>query len=68
MKCKFNNCNKSATVIGNCKYCKQNYCNNHRIVEQHCCTELKTCRDEALKKHVEFLYKSKCVGSKIQPI
>lgn len=38
--CDLNNCKCKTSIIGLCRYCHLNFCNNHRLQELHNCTEL----------------------------
>lgn len=50
--CDFNNCKlKPVKLIGLCKFCKNNYCHNHRLSETHLCVKL----NENILKEKEIL-------------
>lgn len=38
-KCNYFNCKFKFTIIGYCNHCNKNYCNIHRLMEQHHCAE-----------------------------
>lgn len=67
-KCNFKTCKKASVLIGDCKYCQGNFCNMHRIVEQHLCKNIQQCKVKALEKHTEKIMSGKCVGIKIQKV
>lgn len=69
MKCEFENCKKPTLLtVGYCKYCKGNFCNIHRIVEQHLCKNISTCRFETMEKYRKKILDGKCIGAKVQKI
>lgn len=68
MKCNFISCKKSIAIIGSCKFCNDKFCNEHRLVENHYCTSMNRCRDEAFEKNALTVLRGKCVANKIQNI
>ena len=69
MKCKVKECGKrAAEIVGTCKFCRGEYCLNHRIVETHSCSGMETCRQQALSKNTNVLLKNKCTSTKINII
>ena len=67
-RCKFSDCNlKTLKLIGECKYCKNSFCSNHRLPETHSCLKL---QDIILKERNELSNRlennrikfSKCIG------
>lgn len=69
MKCNLDECNKkTATIVGHCKFCNNFYCLNHRLVESHLCSNMQSCRIQALNKNTNSLLKNKCVSTKINSI
>jgi predicted nucleic acid binding AN1-type Zn finger protein len=58
-------CKFKSSLIGNCRHCKGDYCNKHRLQEDHLCPEL---YENSLKErsYLEIrLLKEKQIGSKI---
>lgn len=52
MKCNYENCKrKIALIIGDCKYCRTQFCAEHRLPEDHLCTGLSTCKKEHFDKN-----------------
>merc|ERR1712167_3951 len=51
-------------LIGDCKYCKKSYCQEHRLPESHACPELKSCRERAFDLNAGKVGAMKCVAVK----
>jgi predicted nucleic acid binding AN1-type Zn finger protein len=56
---------KNAYIIGNCKFCNNCFCLNHRLPESHNCEKLQECCEIAREKNKIKLMNEKCVASKI---
>ena len=56
---------RSAKLIGDCKYCGLKYCSAHRLPEVHACPEIQKCRDVHHARNKETLLRSKCVSDKV---
>ena len=49
-------CNKKqALIIGFCKFCKKNFCTEHRLPESHHCEFLNDCKSCSFVKNKEKL-------------
>ncbi len=68
MKCQYRTCKRKRSIIGHCKYCKNIFCNNHRLPEDHICINLENYRNECKKNNENILMKQKCVVEKISLI
>ncbi len=51
--------------IGDCIYCKCNYCNTHRLPESHKCPRLENCKKESFDANFKHVISQKCVISQI---
>ena len=52
MKCHMQECFKKNTlVIGDCKFCNNSFCCNHRLPEVHDCTNLDDVKIDSLNKY-----------------
>ena len=51
--------------IGDCVYCKCNYCNMHRLPESHKCPRLESCKKESFDANFKQVISQKCVISQI---
>ena len=40
-------CQRVVAVVGDCKWCQQKFCMQHRLPEGHGCTGLESCRVES---------------------
>ncbi len=68
MKCHITDCKKKTVVIGNCNYCKKQYCMIHRMVESHKCNNIQDCYTKAHATFSKQLVENKCVAVKINKI
>ena len=64
-------CNKEectgrvAMLIGDCKYCKSQFCGKHRLPEDHQCAGMKDCRQAHFDKNANKLMSEKCLAAKV---
>lgn len=56
---------RPAKIIGDCKYCKHNFCSKHRLPESHQCDNLTSCRQASYEKNSSKLMGEKCVADKV---
>ena len=56
---------KSATIVGNCRYCQLNYCSAHRLPESHLCPNMEDCKRQSFEKNSHTVLSGKCVALKI---
>ncbi|GMM53435.1 Tmc1 protein [Maudiozyma humilis] len=52
--------------IGDCQFCHGHFCSKHRIMENHACKGLKTCKEEMHKRNAEKLEKEQTILPKIR--
>lgn len=65
-KCVFDQCNKRAVLItGFCNYCNNNYCNKHRLPEDHICPEMNKCQKDHFDRNMEKLINQKSNNKKV---
>ena len=65
MKCQNQDCKKNVDIIvGDCNYCKKNFCQKHRLPEDHSCQNLEDCRKSAFTKNSNKLTQERCVSNK----
>ena len=57
--------NKSANIVGDCKYCSCKYCLKHRLPESHNCINMNKCHMKAFTINSNKVMSEKCVASKI---
>lgn len=63
--CNFKDCKCKTSLIGLCRYCHLNFCNNHRLQELHNCTQLDTSKLDARDNLSKQLNESKMLSKKI---
>lgn len=65
-KCDFKDCqNRAAKIIGDCKACKQKWCLNHRLPEDHNCAQLDAIRQKSFEQNMNKLMTEKTHNKKI---
>ena len=65
-RCFHENCNKRiAKIIGDCKYCNNKFCSEHRLPELHFCKNMIDVKNNSRKNLELKLSNEKCVGDKI---
>ncbi|KAI8919134.1 ubiquitin-related domain-containing protein [Powellomyces hirtus] len=65
-RCKLTGCtDKVVKIVGQCRYCTQNFCAKHRLPEAHRCQEMETCRQAAQDRLAGKLLSEKCVAAKV---
>ena len=56
---------KTATIVGDCKYCNCSFCLNHRLPEGHKCIHLNVCKENSFNRNKTKVLSEKCVASKV---
>jgi len=65
-KCAFVDClRRPVIIVGNCKFCSQNFCMQHRLPETHICPNMTDCRQQSFDRNKAKLIKEKCVAAKV---
>lgn len=65
-KCCFGECPKrAAMLIGDCRFCENKFCSQHRLPEDHICSGMGDCRQASFDKNRDKLLNEKCVSSKV---
>jgi len=62
-KCNAFNCLQKPSPIGHCNRCSLDFCNTHRYIETHNCTNYN--KDLEFKAHQAKIMSNKCVREKI---
>ncbi|EDO15654.1 hypothetical protein Kpol_473p13 [Vanderwaltozyma polyspora DSM 70294] len=66
-QCYYGNCTSShLKLIGFCDYCSGNYCSKHRLLENHQCKGLSTCKEQLRKRNADKLESEQTIIPKIQ--
>lgn len=63
--CNFKDCKCKTSLIGLCRYCHLNFCNNHRLQELHKCTDLNSTKLNGRDNLSKQLHESKVNSKKI---
>lgn len=65
--CYFDKCNCAASkFIGDCNFCKGHYCSKHRLMENHACEGLRSCKEAMHKRNADKLAKEQTRVPKIE--
>ncbi|CAB4256281.1 similar to Saccharomyces cerevisiae YOR052C Nuclear protein of unknown function [Maudiozyma barnettii] len=65
--CYMDNCSNAALkFIGDCNFCHGHYCSKHRIMENHKCTGLDSCKEQMHKRNADKLDREQTIIPKIQ--
>ena len=66
-QCYFSDCKHTfVRYIGDCNFCRGHFCSKHRILENHLCEGLQSCKDEMHKRNADKLAKEQTEAPKIQ--
>lgn len=55
-------------LMGDCKWCRHSYCQEHRLPEAHQCESLVQCNRAAREANDERLREGRCVASKLATV
>ncbi|CDO94967.1 unnamed protein product [Kluyveromyces dobzhanskii CBS 2104] len=65
-KCCFDKCSSTAVkFIGDCNFCDGHFCSKHRLLENHLCQGLKSCKDQMHQRNADKLHKEQPIVPKI---
>lgn len=65
-RCALDNCNNVANkLVGHCQFCDYSFCSSHRLLENHKCAELQTCKQQLHKRNADKLNREQTIVSKI---
>ncbi|AGO11974.1 AaceriAGR296Wp [[Ashbya] aceris (nom. inval.)] len=66
-RCQFGKCVSSALkFIGECQFCDGQFCSRHRLMENHTCRGLRTCKEHMRRRNADKLAQEQTVVAKIQ--
>lgn len=66
-QCYFDRCTSPASkFIGDCNFCKGHYCSKHRLMENHACEGLTSCKEAMHKRNADKLVSEQTKVPKIQ--
>lgn len=65
-KCTFEQCSSvPLKIVGICDYCQGNFCSQHRLLENHLCKGLQSCKDNAYEKNAIKLHTESTITNKV---
>ncbi|EGW33415.1 uncharacterized protein SPAPADRAFT_137676 [Spathaspora passalidarum NRRL Y-27907] len=65
-KCSFKSCsNAPLRMVGTCSHCQGKFCAKHRLLEDHLCTGLQFCKDDAHQKNAMKLQSESTIASRV---
>lgn len=64
-RCQQSDCTAAALRNLNCSLCAGQFCAKHRLLEQHACSGLASCKDELRRANQAKLESERCVAPKV---
>lgn len=65
-RCTFANCTSAPLRgVGDCGLCEGRFCSRHRLMEQHKCTGLQSCKDSLRERNAHKLAEQQTVAHKV---
>ncbi|EHN00264.1 YOR052C-like protein [Saccharomyces kudriavzevii IFO 1802] len=65
--CYFDSCSSAASkFIGDCNFCKGHFCSKHRLMENHACDGLTSCKEQLHQRNADKLEAEQTKAPKIQ--
>ncbi|RCK67385.1 AN1-type zinc finger protein TMC1 [Candida viswanathii] len=65
-KCSFKTCNSAPLrMVGTCTHCQGKFCAKHRLLEDHLCTNLQYCKDNAHEKNAMKLQSERTIVNRV---
>ena len=65
-KCLFQLCHLAPLrMVGECQHCNGKFCAKHRLLEDHHCQDLQTCRDTAHEKNAMKLNNESTIANRV---
>lgn len=65
-KCSFGNCSSNyLRMVGDCHHCNGRYCAKHRLLEDHICSGLQYCKDNAHEQNATKLQNERTISSRV---
>lgn len=57
--------NRVVKIIGDCRFCQQQFCSTHRHVEAHECANIDACKQDHFQRNSAKLSNEKTVATKL---
>ncbi|AOA61671.1 GQ67_02327T0 [Komagataella phaffii] len=65
-RCSYLNCMSAPLrMVGDCVHCQGKFCSKHRLLENHHCTELQTCKEQMHERNANKLTSEQTIASKV---
>ncbi|EMG50856.1 TMC1 AN1-type zinc finger protein TMC1 [Candida maltosa Xu316] len=65
-KCSFKSCTSAPLrMVGTCTHCQGKFCAKHRLLEDHLCTNLQYCKDNAHEKNAMKLQSERTIINRV---
>ncbi|KAF3992163.1 hypothetical protein FT663_01298 [Candidozyma haemuli var. vulneris] len=65
-RCSFSSCTSVALrMVGDCGHCNGKFCAKHRLLEDHSCTGLQYCKDDAHERNAMKLQSESTIASRV---
>ena len=58
-------CSAPLRMVGDCQYCKGKFCSRHRLLENHFCSGLESCKEQLHKRNAIKLQSEQTIASKV---
>lgn len=66
-RCHYNKCGCAVLkFIGDCQFCEGSFCSKHRLMENHSCNGLHSCKEQMHQKNADKLAQEQTIVPKIQ--
>lgn len=66
-QCYFDKCSSAASnFIGDCNFCKGHFCSRHRLMENHACAGLTSCKEQMHQRNADKLESEQTHTQKIR--
>ncbi|AOW00123.1 hypothetical protein B0I72DRAFT_133033 [Yarrowia lipolytica] len=65
-RCSFNGCSSAPLrMVGDCSFCDGKFCSTHRLLEQHNCSGLQSCKDQLHEQNASKLHREQTQANKV---
>lgn len=66
-RCGLEKCGSAAVkFVGDCQFCQGHFCSRHRLMENHSCQGLKSCKEQMHQRNANKLAAEQTIVPKIQ--
>lgn len=65
-RCSFKGCSSAPLrMVGDCSFCDGKFCSTHRLLEQHNCSGLQSCKDQLHEQNASKLQREQTQANKV---